>query len=256
MNSSIIISDSYFFPWYEWFIFQGSFSGRRYNLYNAFAKNASLYIVSDRKYIEKRSLNGSQSSQIHIRKAFYNVLYLFVDNDDKIYLSLTADDEIICFSQDSTRQTRVAGSGTSGSNDNQLNGPLGVFVNSVGTIYIADSQNHRIMKWVRGATAGIRVAGDGTRGNDLTQLDEPTHVTVDAKEYIYISEAGNHRITRWAPNSTAGVCIAACTGKTSIHSTHLNQPHFLVFDSNGSLYVSDWGNHRVQKFSILPLLGE
>ena len=107
------------------------------------------------------------------------------------------------------------------------------------------------MKWFSGAIEGIRVAGDGSDGSISRQLSHPTYVIVDTNEYMYISEAGNHRITRWAPHSTGGVCIAACAKETGSESNQLKQPHSLAFDSNGSLYVSDWGNDRIQKFQIL-----
>jgi tripartite motif-containing protein 71 len=28
-----------------------------------------------------------------------------------------------------------------------------------------------------------------------------------------------------------------------------NQPHGIAVDSNGNVYVADWGNHRIQKFT-------
>ena len=112
------------------------------------------------------------------------------------------------------------------------------------------------MKWISGAKSGVRVAGDGTSGSSSTQLYTPTQIILDENEYMYISESHNHRITRWAPNSNYGVCIAACTGASGTTSTQLNYPHSLAFDSNRSLYVSDWGNHRIQKFQILNYQSE
>jgi DNA-binding beta-propeller fold protein YncE len=150
----------------------------------------------------------------------------------------------------------VAGTGVKGSNNNQLNQPRGIFVNHLRTIYVADCGNHRIMKWFSGALSGIIVAGDQTLGASSTQLNTPTQVIVDENEYMYISEADNARITRWAPNSTFGVCIAACTGTIGTASTQLKGPYSLAFDSDGSLYVSDSFNHRVQKFQILDYHSE
>jgi sugar lactone lactonase YvrE len=112
------------------------------------------------------------------------------------------------------------------------------------------------MKWFSGASAGILAAGDGSPGSSSTQLNGPIHIIVDVNEYMYISDAGNARIIRWAPNSTFGVCVAACTSTAGTAPTQLNMPHSLAFDSNGSLYVSDWENHRVQKFQILYSVGE
>ncbi len=107
------------------------------------------------------------------------------------------------------------------------------------------------MKWFSGASAGILAAGSGASGNSLTQLNEPIHITVDTNEYMYISDNANVPVIRWTPNATFGECIAACTLTTGTALTLLNIPHSLAFDSNGSLYVSEWGIHRMQKFQIL-----
>jgi sugar lactone lactonase YvrE len=107
------------------------------------------------------------------------------------------------------------------------------------------------MKWYSGATSGIMVAGDGTSGTNSTQLYGPSQIIVDTNDYMYISEFYNSRITRWPPNSTYGECIAACAGKPGNTSTQLNWPESLAFDSDGSLYVSDSYNNRIQKFQIL-----
>jgi sugar lactone lactonase YvrE len=201
------------------------------------------------------SLNGSNPTTALDFGGLAAPYYLYVDENDNIYLSNTVNHSVLLFLSNSTNSAMVAGTGVVGNNNDQLNRPYGVFVNHNGTMYIADFQNHRIMKWFSGASFGIVVAGNGTAGFGSTQLQSPTQVVVDTNEYMYISEAGNSRITRWAPNSIFGVCIAACSGTAGPASTQLNGPHSLAFDSNGSLYVSDRANNRVQKFQILPCAG-
>jgi DNA-binding beta-propeller fold protein YncE len=163
---------------------------------------------------------------------------------------------VLLFRSNSTNFTIVGGTGVKGSNNSQLNHPYGFYVNKNGTIYIADLDNHRVMKWFSGASAGILAVGSGTAGNSSRQLNQPTYIIVDTNEYMYISEAANSRIVRWAPDSTFGVCIAACAGTSGTASNQLIAPHSFAFDNNGSLYVSDWGNHRVQKFQIMHNVGE
>ena len=68
---------------------------------------------------------------------------------------------------------------------------------------------------------------------------------------MYISESTNGRITRWTLNSNDGVCVAACIGKLGTASTELFLPRSFTFDRNGSIYISDSENYRVQKFQIL-----
>ena len=96
------------------------------------------------------------------------------------------------------------------------------------------------MKWTKNAFFGTCVAGDGRQGSSTANLNEPVYVVVDTHGYMYITEDKNHRVTRWEPSSAVGVCIAACTGMGGTAPNQLSNPHSLAFDSDGSLYVSEW----------------
>ncbi|CAF4893317.1 unnamed protein product, partial [Rotaria socialis] len=59
----------------------------------------------------------------------------------------------------------------------------------------------------------------------------------------------NNRIMRWSSGATQGKVIAGGNG----HGNQLNQLHSPIsfsFDQEGNMYVSDSGNHRIQKFNI------
>jgi sugar lactone lactonase YvrE len=235
----------------------GSNSNQFFHVHGVFVTNTSLYVGdTGNRRVQKLSLEGSNPITVFSLSELSWPTYLYVDHNDNIYFTDVYSHTVSVFHANSKNISMIAGTGVNGSNNNQLNIPYGIFVNHAGTIYIADCWNHRIMKWFSGALSGIIVAGDQTPGASSTQLTAPTHVIVDENEYMYISEAGNSRITRWAPNSTFGVCIAACTGTTGTASTQLKGPYSLAFDSNGSLYVSDSFNHRVQKFQILDYHSE
>lgn len=217
--------------------------------YDLFATDTSLYILDYANYrIQKTSLNGSNPSTVCNWFALALPYYLYVDESNNLYLSDTWHHKVVRYSFNSTSFTVIAGTGIVGSSSRQLYFPYGIFVNQIGTIYIADYSNHRIMKWLSGASTGIIVAGNGLFGASLEQVNYPTQIIVDGNEYLYISELGTSRISRWAPGSSSGVCIAACSGAAGSTSTQLYNPLSLAFDSNGSLYVSDYYNTRVQKF--------
>jgi sugar lactone lactonase YvrE len=235
----------------------GAGSNEFHQPYDLFVTNTSLYVIDYvNQRMQKMSSNGSNPTTVLGFNGSYWPYYLYVNSNDSIYLSDTANHRVLFFLPNSTNRTIVAGTGVMGVSNDQLDLPYGIFVNHNGTMYIADHWNHRIMKWLSGALSGIVVAGNGTSGFNSTQLSYPTQVIVDTNEYMYISEGGNSRITRWASNSTFGVCIAACTRAAGTASNQLNVPHSLAFDSNGSLYVSDWVNNRVQKFQILQYNSE
>ena len=225
--------------------------------HDVFNVNTSLYVLDTRNYrVQKLSLNGSNPTTILNYSRSYSCYYIYVDHEANIYLSASLQHKVVLYRSNSTNETMIAGDGTLGSKNNQLNRPYGMFVDRKGTLYIADRYNHRIMKWTRGARLGIGVAGNGTKGAQKEQLSFPVYVTVDRNEYMYISEDGNHRIIRWAPNSKSGKCIVGCAGNSGNAPNQLCSPHSLAFDSDGSLYVSDWCNNRIQKFQILSTRSE
>ena len=58
----------------------------------------------------------------------------------------------------STGQT-VAGNGTAGSSQYQLNMPTRVIIDSNGNLYISDSANNRTQIWSNGAVSGTTLVG-------------------------------------------------------------------------------------------------
>ena len=194
--------------------------------------------------------NGSSTDMTMLASA----QNLFIDNYGNLFVSDRINHRVVRFPWNSISGTAgviVAGTGSQGSNSNQLNTPSGVFVTDNGTLYIVDCSNHRIQKWLKGAESGVTVAGTGSYGSGLSQFNYPNKVLVDLNGYMYITDYGNNRIMRWAPNASQGECIVACSGYSGVSSNTLNGPTSMAFDSSGSLYVSDWKNSRVQKFDIL-----
>ncbi len=187
-------------------------------------------------------------------RTFYRGFGVFVDNYANLFVGDLDYNRVIMFPWNSTSGTAgamVAGTGISGSNPDQLSGPYGLFVTDNGVLYIADCNNHRIQKWVLGARSGVTVAGTAVAGNGLSRLNFPNTVVVDLNGCMYIADENNGRIMRWGPGAFIGKCIAGCSGNRGPAANQLSDPVSIAFDSSGSMYVSDWGNNRVQKFQIL-----
>ena len=52
---------------------------------------------------------------------------------------------------------------------------------------------------------------------------------------------------RW--NST-GITVAGITGSVGKNASQLNQPTDIAISSSGALYIVEFGNHRVNKWSV------
>ncbi|CAF1519407.1 unnamed protein product, partial [Didymodactylos carnosus] len=68
----------------------------------------------------------------------------------------------------------VAGNGTKGESNVQLNHPWGIFIDTKNDdLYVTDSYNHRVQKFTSSSNIGTKVAGGHGYGSDSTQLSYP-----------------------------------------------------------------------------------
>jgi len=81
--------------------------------------------------------------------------------------------------------------GKAGSDDGDLNKPMGIFVDKDGFVYIADSGNNRIQKF---DDKGHFVAKWGRMGTGDGQMMFPSGIVVDSRGIVYVAERDNNRI--------------------------------------------------------------
>ncbi|NDC40531.1 MAG: hypothetical protein EBZ77_03125, partial [Chitinophagia bacterium] len=143
----------------------------------------------------------------------------------------------------------------------RLNGPAGIAFDAAGNAYIADLSNNRIRKVTPAGNistiAGNSGAGFGGDGGPATaaQLNGPTAVATDRSDNLYIADAGNYRIRvidRFGNISTqAGTGTSGFSGDGGVASSaQMTTPYGLTTDTLGTIYFTDYTNHRVRK--IVP----
>ena len=160
--------------------------------------------------------------------------------------------------------TTIAGNGTAGwSGDGgpaaaaSVQSPSAVAVDADGVLYIAQSGPiHRIRRVDRNGTIST-VAGNGTAGFSgdggpatSASLNIPIALAVDGSGNIYIAEMRNRvrkvdasgMITTVAGDGTEGF---AGDGGPAI-AARLHSPVALAVTSDGTLFISDWGNQRIR----------
>lgn len=91
------------------------------------------------------------------------------------------------------------------------------------------NQNGRILRSLQGGLAGF---------------DQPFDV-LPLGEHLFVSEFGSDRIARCRMD---GIKIDTF-GSTGVEEGELLGPQYLTADEEGFIYVSDWGNRRVSKFT-------
>jgi sugar lactone lactonase YvrE len=90
---------------------------------------------------------------------------------------------------------------------------------------------------------------------DLAKLNYPLSISLDISGNIYISDTNNHRIRKI--NNLGIITTIAGTGEVEFNndnkqatSSNLYQPHDVVSDNIGNVYIADSGNHRIRKMEI------
>jgi DNA-binding beta-propeller fold protein YncE len=149
-----------------------------------------------------------------------------------------------------------------------LNQPYGVAADSGGDVYIADTYNNRILKLTNGGTT--TVAGNGTQGFSgdngpatSAQLFNPQGIAVDYAGNLYIADTYNNRIRKVSNGVIATVAGGGTSGPGDngpSTSSQLASPTGVAVDSNGIVYIADFGDNRVrvltpvaQTITFLPL---
>jgi len=200
------------------------------------------------------------------------------DERDRVYCSDEWKNTISVFDTGGNYITKF---GATGSGDGELLRPAGLVVEKNGNIIVADSGNNRLQVF---SPDGKYVGKCGGPGKAPGEFNEPWGITLDKDGNIYVADWGNHRIQKLSPEGKPLMCLGSFGKLTkpegayavTIHGPYVsgesekaghprtdqfNHPTDVAVDSDGDIYVCDWGNHRVCVFDskggpITTLIGD
>lgn len=132
-------------------------------------------------------------------------------------------------------------------------GPAGIAVDVDGTIYFSDPSTHRVYR-IDGCDGSIASVGClGGQGSMPAQLNVPRGMLIPKhRRSLFVADSGNNRVQVFDIATSQLVDLyGQRAGETEPGSQpcRLNTPWALAGDSDGNVYVVDYGNNRVQKFN-------
>ena len=139
----------------------------------------------------------------------------------------------------------------------RFNYPEGLAIDSSGTIYVADTNNHRIRKISPSGQVDI-VAGNGTIGTTdgtgtAAKFNKPSSLTIASDGTLYVADTENSLIrkitTGGVVTTIAGTGTAGFAEGTGTNA-QFNKPIGIAIGSDGRLYVTDTGNHRIRALTL------
>ena len=196
--------------------------------------------------IDKWSVD--QNSTICVAKFSGHCYGLFIDFNNSLYCSQHDQNIITKISIYGKNHTKiiVAGNGSCGNAQNQLNTPWGIFVDRDFNLFVADSGNHRIQLFLQGQNDAKTVAGPGIRPG--SNLSWPTDVVLARNGDLYVADNKHHRIVRFGGNKSN--CVVGCTSENGSAANEISDAYAIQFDKKGNLYVADEHNNGIQMFAL------
>lgn len=164
----------------------------------------------------------------------------------------------------------VAGTGSPENNGSQgaadaiaIGDPFGVEIGPDTALYITEVRNHRVWRLDLTSRQVRVVAGNGRKGYagdggpaTAAELNEPYEVRFDRDGNMYFVEMQNHLVRR-VDRKTGTISTVAGTGSAGFSgdggpalAATFRQPHSIVLDHQGGLYIADIGNHRIRKVDL------
>jgi streptogramin lyase len=154
----------------------------------------------------------------------------------------------------------IAGNGTPGFSEQQVNNPYGLVIGPDGGLYFCDLDNQRIRRLDLKTGQLTTIAGNGQRGYTgdggpalEASLNMPHELRFDKEGNLYIVERDNHVVRKVEMRSKristfAGTGVAGFTGDGGqAFKAQLRSPHSIAFDGEGNLLICDVGNLRIRR---------
>jgi len=212
-------------------------------------------VTTEGAFVRKWGEQGSGDGQLNRPSG------MALDGEGNVYIADTLNHRIQKFTRDGRFLLTW---GTFGSGEGELNMPWGLAVDEQGDVYVVDWRNDRVQKFTGEGRFLMSIGGTGDANG---RFHRPTGVAVDRDGDIYVADQGNNRVQLFAPDGRyveqfiGDATLSRCARDYLLPNAkplrlremawlepqkRFRAPIACTVDSEGRLYVADYGCHRIQ----------
>jgi DNA-binding beta-propeller fold protein YncE len=167
---------------------------------------------------------------------------------NELYVPEYFNDRIQVFGLDGT-PIRIIGE--AGDGPGQFNAPGGIAVGADGTLYVADFYNQRVQQLAPDGTFIDQIGETGTSGFWAGEFNYPTDVAIAPGGTLFVADGYNDRVQVFDAD---GDFLRKWGGPFAINIFGPFNGWFatvtnIALDDQGNVFVADFYNHRIQKFT-------
>ena len=206
----------------------------------AVGPDGSVYVADTWNHrVQKFDPDGKFIKAWQPDPGFWGPRGIAVNKEGTVYVTDTGNKRIVSFNKDGVQ---IEYWGTDGSAPGQLIEPVGIAVNPAEEVVVADTGNRRMQFFLNDGTFQREWPVDG-----MEEFYTEPYVTTRGDE-VFVTDSFNHRFARYVDGKLSGVW-----GKSGSGGGDFNRPIGIASAPDGSIYVSDTMNNRIQKFNVPPV---
>jgi YD repeat-containing protein len=183
-----------------------------------------------------------------------------VDSEGDVWVADWGNNRVSVFSEEGEFLFQF---GSYGSGEGQFEHPASIAIDSAGDAWVGDYEGNRIEKF---SPSGEYLEEFGSAGSGPGEFDfgYPTGIAAGPNGNLWVADTGNDRIEQWgapvAHRVFDEVLHQGTVGEEGAEEGQLEAPSDVARDSEGNLWVADWGNDRIEEFdpegNFLSQIGE
>jgi len=165
-----------------------------------------------------------------------------IDEDRNIWVADTHQHRILVLDSEGNV---VLTFGEYGTGDGQFLYPTDIAFGVDGEVYVSEyGGNDRISVFDR---SGLFLRSIGHHGEEQNGFRRPQSIAVDPNTgYLYVADSGNHRVVVLKPTGE----VINSISEVGRQASQMLYPYGILIDSPNSFLVCEFGNNRLQRFSL------